>query len=87
MAKVIETSAPEKLKVLEVGKVYDIAGITEYAKTIGKAVEMQKFLEQAEKVVGKDGRMVMLVGEEGKEFPCVLVRFKDGKALIASFPK
>jgi hypothetical protein len=90
MAKLIEIAQPEKVKALEVGKVYDMSGLAKQAKDSGAPEEeIKKFIEQAEKLVGKDGRMVMLMkgGEEGKGAAGLLVRFKDGKALIASVPK
>jgi hypothetical protein len=87
MAKLIEIAVPEKVMALELGKVYDMAGLANHFKDMGKAEEAEEFIEQAKKLVGKDGRMVMLVKKGGKEDLGFLIRFKDGKALIASVPK
>jgi hypothetical protein len=35
MAKLIGTAEPEKVKALEAGKVYDMAGIGQYSKDLG----------------------------------------------------
>jgi hypothetical protein len=77
--------APEKLVALEVGKVYDMAGLAKYVKDIGKE-DAENYIERAEKLVGKDGRMVMLKKGEKEELG-FLIHFKDGKALIASLPR
>ncbi len=87
MAKLIETAKPEKVMALEVGKGYDMAGLAKYAKDNGGGEETEKFIARAEKFVGKDGRMVMLVRRNGKEGMGFLIRFRDGKALIASVPE
>jgi hypothetical protein len=82
MAKVIRTAEPETFKALEVGKVYDMAGLAKYAKE----KNMPELAEQAEKLVGKPGRMVMLKTGEKEEWG-FLIRFKDGKAFVACVPK
>jgi hypothetical protein len=86
MAELIKIARPDKVMALEVGKVYDMAGIAKFVKDKLKAEEADKFIEQAEKLVGKDGRMVTLMKGE-KEGTGFLVRIKDGKALVASIPK
>jgi hypothetical protein len=89
MADLIETANQVKLKGTRVGKVYYITGIPKFLKEEVLQDETSLFFKEAEKHVGKDGRMVTLIldtKEAAGEFP-LLVRFKDGKALIASFPK
>jgi hypothetical protein len=88
LSKLLEKADPDKVKGLEVGKVYDMAGFAKYVKDIAKdkPEEAEKFVAQAEKLVGKTGYMVMFA-VSGKERPGLLIRVKDGKALIASLPK
>jgi hypothetical protein len=82
LGKLVKGADSDLVAMFKVGKVYDAAGIAKYAED-NKLPDLPK---QAEKLVGKTGRMVMIVGKMGKE-ELVLVRFKDGKALIASLPK
>jgi hypothetical protein len=83
MTKLLEKAEPDKVRSLAVGKVYDMAALGRYAKE----KNIPQLAEQAEKLVGKDGCMVMLLGYKEREIPGVLIRFKDGKAFIASLPK
>jgi hypothetical protein len=69
---------PEEIMSYEMGKVYDMAGIAKYAKENKK----EKLAEEAEKLLGKTGRMVIIL-KKGKESSGMLIRFKDGKAFIA----
>jgi hypothetical protein len=89
MTKLLEGAVSEKVKALEMGKAYDMAGVAKYFKDEQKIKpgEAEKFIEQAEKLVGKSGYMVLLVGAKGREIPGVFVRIKDGKAVIASVPQ
>ena len=57
-------------------------GIAQYARDKMDG----KFSEQAEKLVGKSGGMVTLM-DKGKEILGVMIRFKDGKAFVASWPR
>ena len=87
LTKLLEKAEPEKVKAINVGKVYDMAGLVKYVKDSGTPEkEAARFIEQAEKLGGKNGRVVMLMAE-GNEFAGVVVRFKDAKALIAGVPK
>jgi hypothetical protein len=87
MAKFIDGAVPEKVKALEVGTVYDMAGFAKYIKDLGKAESGSDFVKQAEKLAGKDGRIAMLVIKGGKEVPGFLIRFKEGKAFVVSAPQ
>ena len=84
--KMIKNADSDLVKDFKVVKAYDMKGIAKYAADAGGEDEGKKFAETAEKLVGKSGYMVVISGKEGKEVP-VLIRFKDGKALIASLPK
>jgi hypothetical protein len=83
IAKLLKNSVTEKVMSYKMGTIYDMAAIANYAKE----KKMEHFSEQAEKLLGKSGCMVMIVKEDGTEIPGLLIRFKDGKALIASLPK
>jgi len=82
MAKLVKEAEPDLIKSFKIGKVYDMPALAQYAKDKG----VPEIAEQAEKLVGKSGRMVMIM-EKKDETPFVLIRFKDGKALIASLGK
>jgi hypothetical protein len=62
-----------------------MAGIVKFAKEKEKG---ERFLKVVENLIGKDGYMVELSVnsvEDGRVYG-LLIRFKDGKALIASLP-
>jgi hypothetical protein len=83
MAKILMQDNSD-MKSMEVGKVYDKAGIAKFAKED----EDKYTVEQAEKI--KAGYMVMLVEKDSKKVsftPGLLVRFKDGKAFVVSLSR
>src|SRR5580698_4670509 len=77
LIKLLETVEPDGIKSFKIGKVYDMPGL---------AKDKGELAEQAEKLVGKSGRMAMLVMGEKEELG-FLIRFKDGKAFVAAVPK
>jgi ketosteroid isomerase-like protein len=87
MVEILKKADTNQLKLLEAGTVYDMVGIAKYAKQNLKEAEAKRLIDQAEKLVGKSGCMVMIVVEKDKEEPGLLIRIKDGKALVASVPK
>jgi hypothetical protein len=88
MSKLLRLAEPDKVKTLKVGKVYDMAGIAKYIKDDPKNVvkNVEAFAEQAEKLVGKTGFLVILTVED-KDVTGFLIRIKDGKAFVAGVPK
>jgi hypothetical protein len=89
LAKLLEGADPEKIKTVEIGTVYDMAGIAKYAKNHVKELmaEPEKFIELAEKIAGKSGYLVMIKTKKEQEMPGVLVRIKDGKAFVVGVQK
>jgi hypothetical protein len=84
LAKLVETAQPDKVRALKPGTVLNMEALAKYAKDKG---DKDEFAAKAEKLVGKSGYMVMLVGAKGAERLGLLVRIKDGKAFVAGIPK
>jgi hypothetical protein len=66
----------------EAGEVLDLPAVRK--KIEGK--KDKEVLELVEKVLGANGYVVML-GKDGKEGGAVLVRIKDGKAVVVGLPR
>lgn len=62
----------------EIGRLVDMQGVRKLFE--------QKTKQKAEDVVGKNGFAVFLE-REGQELGAILIRFKDGKAVVVGMPR
>ena len=85
MTTILKGVRTEVFGPLKVGTAYDMAAFTKFAKENTKPEEVELLIEQVEKVAGKSGYFVRL-GEKNKDSGLV-IRIKDGKALVAGVTK
>ncbi len=82
IAYFVKEAEPEIVMAVKIIKIYDMPALVQYGNDKGQP----GLAAQAEKLVGKSGRAVELEAKKGEKH-LILIRYKDGKAFIASFPQ